>query len=77
MSEIVIPAKIDIVEILKVLPHRYPFVMVDRILSLELGQEIVGLNVPQSAQCPYRNDSAFASRRTCDKFSKWHYATGF
>jgi 3-hydroxyacyl-[acyl-carrier-protein] dehydratase len=43
MSEIVIPAKIDIVEILKVLPHRYPFVMVDRILSLELGKEIVGL----------------------------------
>jgi 3-hydroxyacyl-[acyl-carrier-protein] dehydratase len=43
MSEVVIPAKIDIVEILKVLPHRYPFVMVDRILSLELGKEIVGL----------------------------------
>jgi len=34
---------IDIVEILKLLPHRYPFVMVDRILSLELGKEIVGL----------------------------------
>lgn len=43
MSEVVIPAKIDIVEILKVLPHRYPFVMVDRILSLEMGKEIVGL----------------------------------
>jgi 3-hydroxyacyl-[acyl-carrier-protein] dehydratase len=43
MSEVVIPAKIDIVEILNVLPHRYPFVMVDRILSLELGKEIVGL----------------------------------
>lgn len=43
MSEVVIPAKIDIVEILKVLPHRYPFVMVDRILSLDLGKEIVGL----------------------------------
>ncbi len=43
MSEFVIPEKIDIVEILKILPHRYPFVMVDRILSLELGKEIVGL----------------------------------
>jgi 3-hydroxyacyl-[acyl-carrier-protein] dehydratase len=43
MSEFLIPEKIDIVEILKILPHRYPFVMVDRILSLELGKEIVGL----------------------------------
>ncbi|HBG19513.1 MAG TPA: 3-hydroxyacyl-[acyl-carrier-protein] dehydratase FabZ [Desulfobulbaceae bacterium] len=43
MSEFVIPDKIDIVEILKLLPHRYPFVMVDRILSLTLGEEIVGL----------------------------------
>ncbi|MBU1567142.1 MAG: 3-hydroxyacyl-ACP dehydratase FabZ [Proteobacteria bacterium] len=43
MGEFVIPEKIDIVEILKILPHRYPFVMVDRILSLELGKEIVGL----------------------------------
>lgn len=43
MSEFVVPEKIDIVEILKLLPHRYPFVMVDRILSLTLGEEIVGL----------------------------------
>jgi len=43
MSEAVIPENIDIVEILKVLPHRYPFVMVDRILSLEIGKQIVGL----------------------------------
>lgn len=43
MSEVVIPENIDILEILKVLPHRYPFVMVDRILSLEMGKEIVGL----------------------------------
>ncbi|WP_371418677.1 3-hydroxyacyl-ACP dehydratase FabZ [Desulforhopalus sp. IMCC35007] len=37
------PTNIDIVEILKLLPHRYPFVMVDRILSIEMGKEIVGL----------------------------------
>ncbi|EKD33748.1 MAG: hypothetical protein ACD_75C02607G0004 [uncultured bacterium] len=43
MSEFVVPENIDIVEILKLLPHRYPFVMVDRILSLTLGEEIVGL----------------------------------
>ena len=30
-------------EIKRILPHRYPFLMVDRILSLELGQRVVGL----------------------------------
>lgn len=43
MSEFVIPEDIDILEIMKVLPHRYPFVMVDRILSMEMGKQIVGL----------------------------------
>ncbi|MFT5728406.1 MAG: 3-hydroxyacyl-[acyl-carrier-protein] dehydratase [Desulforhopalus sp.] len=43
MSDFTVPDNIDIVEILKLLPHRYPFVMVDRILSLEMGKEIVGL----------------------------------
>lgn len=43
MTENVMPENIDIVEILKVLPHRYPFVMVDRILSVELEKKIVGL----------------------------------
>lgn len=33
----------DILEILKILPHRYPFVMVDRILEMEPGKRIVGL----------------------------------
>ncbi len=43
MSEVVVPENIDIMEILKVLPHRYPFVMVDRILSMEIRKQIVGL----------------------------------
>lgn len=43
MEEVIVPEKIDIVEILRLLPHRYPFVMVDRILSLEMGKEVVGL----------------------------------
>ncbi|NOR25062.1 MAG: 3-hydroxyacyl-ACP dehydratase FabZ [Desulforhopalus sp.] len=43
MSEFVIPEDIDILEIMKVLPHRYPFVMVDRILSIEVGKQVVGL----------------------------------
>ena len=32
-----------IAEILKVLPHRYPFLLVDRILSFEKGVSIVGI----------------------------------
>jgi 3-hydroxyacyl-[acyl-carrier-protein] dehydratase len=43
MGEIVIPENIDILEILRLLPHRYPFVMVDRILSVEVREKIVGL----------------------------------
>lgn len=35
--------QLDIQEILKVLPHRYPFIMVDRILELEIGTRIRGL----------------------------------
>lgn len=33
----------DITEILKLLPHRYPFLLVDRILEVELGARIRGL----------------------------------
>lgn len=34
---------IDIHEILKKLPHRYPFLMVDRVLSMEKGKTIQAL----------------------------------
>jgi len=33
----------DVREILKLLPHRYPFVLVDRILEMDPGKSIVGL----------------------------------
>ncbi len=33
----------DIHDILEHLPHRYPFVLVDRVLSMELGKEIVAV----------------------------------
>jgi len=33
----------DVREILKYLPHRYPFLMVDRILEMETGTRIVGI----------------------------------
>lgn len=35
--------QMDIHEILDHLPHRYPFVMVDRVLSMELGKEITAV----------------------------------
>ena len=34
---------LDIEQIMKVLPHRYPFLLVDRILEIEDGKRIVGL----------------------------------
>lgn len=33
----------DIHEILKYLPHRYPFLLVDKVLSFEVGKDIVAL----------------------------------
>lgn len=33
----------NIGEILAILPHRYPFLLIDRILNLELGKKIVGI----------------------------------
>ncbi len=33
----------DIHEILKLLPHRYPFLLVDRVLSIDPGKSIVAL----------------------------------
>lgn len=37
------PKRIDIKEILNLLPHRYPFIMVDRIVDVELGVAIKGI----------------------------------
>ncbi|MEW6501572.1 MAG: 3-hydroxyacyl-ACP dehydratase FabZ [Thermodesulfobacteriota bacterium] len=37
------PKRIDIKEILNLLPHRYPFIMVDRIVDVELGVSIKGI----------------------------------
>lgn len=41
----------DITDILKLLPHRYPFLLVDRILEVEKGARIVALkNVTMNEQ---------------------------
>ncbi len=37
------PQTMDVEEIKRILPHRYPFLLVDRILSVEIGKRIVGL----------------------------------
>jgi len=34
---------LDIVEILKLLPHRYPFIMIDRVTELVIGERIKAL----------------------------------
>ncbi len=41
-------------EIQEVLPHRYPFLLVDRILELEMGKRVVGL------KCVTANEPFFA-----------------
>jgi beta-hydroxyacyl-ACP dehydratase FabZ len=37
------PPTLNIEDIKRILPHRYPFLLVDRILSYELGKRITGL----------------------------------
>jgi beta-hydroxyacyl-ACP dehydratase FabZ len=37
------PGPLGILEIQKLLPHRYPFLLVDRILEMEPGKRIVGI----------------------------------
>ena len=37
------PTSMNIHEILDHLPHRYPFVLIDRVISMELGKEITAI----------------------------------
>ena len=39
----VVPMPVDVTRIQALLPHRYPFLLVDRILEIEEGKRIVGL----------------------------------
>jgi len=43
MEDIALTQKIDILEIMRVLPHRYPFLMVDRITSLIPSKRVTGI----------------------------------
>jgi UDP-3-O-[3-hydroxymyristoyl] N-acetylglucosamine deacetylase/3-hydroxyacyl-[acyl-carrier-protein] dehydratase len=42
-SETPVEPAMDIMRLLNVLPHRYPFLLVDRILKIEGGEKIIGL----------------------------------
>lgn len=43
MTNTTTSTSMDIHEILDHLPHRYPFVLIDRVVSLELGKEITAI----------------------------------
>lgn len=43
MTKEITSTSMDIHEILDHLPHRYPFVLIDRVVSMELGKEITAL----------------------------------
>jgi 3-hydroxyacyl-[acyl-carrier-protein] dehydratase len=46
--------KMDIQEVMRLLPHRYPFLLIDRVVSFDPGKEIVALkNVTMNE--PYFN----------------------
>ena len=35
--------KIDINEIMSIIPHRYPFLLIDRVVEIELKKSIIGI----------------------------------
>lgn len=43
MTNNTVSTSMDIHEILEHLPHRYPFVLIDRVVSMELGKEITAI----------------------------------
>ncbi|PIE64336.1 MAG: 3-hydroxyacyl-[acyl-carrier-protein] dehydratase FabZ [Desulfobacterales bacterium] len=43
MEDIVVKEDINIMDIMRLLPHRYPFLLVDRIISLIPGKSICGI----------------------------------
>lgn len=43
MTNEITSSSMDINEILDHLPHRYPFVLIDRVLSMELGKDITAI----------------------------------
>lgn len=42
-NQSIVPPVIPIERIMEMIPHRYPFLMIDRIIEMELGQHAVGV----------------------------------
>ena len=40
-------------EIMEILPHRYPFLLVDKITELEAGVKAVGIKMSQLMKCTF------------------------
>ena len=45
MSEQQIQLPLDVKAIMAILPHRYPFLLVDRIIALDKGKSVTGLKI--------------------------------
>jgi len=58
---------LDVVAIQKILPHRYPFLMVDGILEMERLKRIVGVKETSPSTNPTFKDT-FRERRSCLAF---------
>ena len=59
-------AGLDIHEILKILPHRYPFLLIDRVLDLERKKRIVAIkNVTINEPFFWDTSPACPSCREC------------
>ena len=43
MTESMLPTLLDINEIMRYLPHRYPFLLIDRVVAIEPGLSLTGL----------------------------------
>lgn len=43
MNESTLPNTMEIAEVLQYLPHRYPFLLIDRVLAIEPGLSLTGL----------------------------------
>ncbi|MDQ3044279.1 MAG: 3-hydroxyacyl-ACP dehydratase FabZ [Chloroflexota bacterium] len=43
MSTFDVPTELDALQIQRIIPHRYPFLLIDRIIELEAGKRAVGI----------------------------------
>ena len=63
------PIRLDINAILKQLPHRYPFLLVDRVVECEKGKHIRALKNVTYNEPFFTGRTPEGSRRTQDTFT--------